>query len=101
MGLMRRQPLTLGAGGPGTATGMWSAWRSTSKRKRRDVRRMEEPATGRSLFRCPDCRGPLHDLSCPVCGVIDGTADGIPDLLGGGGRAKRCAEIVAYTSAIS
>src|SRR2546427_627594 len=100
MGLMRRQPLTLGAGGPGTATGMWSAWRSTRRRKRRDVRRMEGPATGRSLFRCPDCRGPLHDLACPVCGGADGTSDGIPDLLGGGPLAQRCREIGAYYDAL-
>ena len=64
------------------------------------MRRMEEPATGRSLFRCPDCRGPLHDLACPVCGGADGTSDGIPDLLGGGPLAQRCREIGAYYDAL-
>jgi SAM-dependent methyltransferase len=53
-----------------------------------------------SLFRCPACFGPLHDLSCPVCDRAYGDPDGIPDLLGDGPRAERYRDIGAYYDAL-
>ena len=64
------------------------------------MKRIDEPAPGRSLFQCPDCHKPLHDLTCRVCGGAYETSDGIPDLLGGGPLARRYREIGAYYDAL-
>lgn len=56
--------------------------------------------TDHVLFRCPDCRGPLSDLTCHACGTAHGHTDGIPDLLGRGPFAQRYREIGAYYDAL-
>jgi len=53
-----------------------------------------------SLFHCPDCRGPLSDLTCGTCGVAYTNPDGIPDLLGSSSLAQRCREIGVYYDAL-
>jgi SAM-dependent methyltransferase len=63
----------------------------------RAVRRADPAWAGdRAPLRCPDCRAPLDDLACPVCGPVHRGADGIPDLLGTGPLADRYREIAAY-----
>jgi SAM-dependent methyltransferase len=61
---------------------------------------MVELAAGRSLFRCPECRGLLHELTCPACGTAYGRPDGIPDFLGSGLLARRYREIAAHYDAL-
>ncbi len=53
-------------------------------------------AAGEAVFRCPECRGPLHDFTCSACRREYGSPDGIPDLLGSSLLACRCREIGAY-----